>query len=135
MSRLLRKQNKNINGFTLIELMIVVAIIAIIASIALPSYQEQVRQTRRANAQSDLVEMASFMERYYTENFTYVGAVLPFTESPKQGSSKFYDLTLTPAPTALTYTLLATAKNGQQADSCSNLTTTNTGTSTPANCW
>jgi len=123
------------SGFTLIELMIVVAIIGIIASIALPSYQEQVRQTRRANAQSDLVELASFMERYYTENFTYIGAALPFDESPKQGNTKYYDLDLTPAPTQLAYTLTATAKGTQTADSCGDLTVINTGAGTPANCW
>ncbi len=124
-------------GFTLIELMIVVAIIAIIASIAYPSYQEQVRKTRRANAQSDLIELASFMERYYTENFTYRDGAgdptLPITESPKQGSPKYYDLTVTTS--ALAYTLTATAKGSQTADSCGDLTVINTGTGTPANCW
>lgn len=129
----MKKQHQAIFGFTLIELMITVAIIGIIASIAYPSYIEQVRKTRRTNAQSDLVEMASFMERFYTENFTYVGAALPFTESPKQGNPKYYDLTV--ATTALTYTLTATAKGTQTADSCGDLTLTNTGASTPANCW
>ncbi|MDF1589442.1 MAG: type IV pilin protein [Gammaproteobacteria bacterium] len=127
-----------INGFTLIELMIVVAIIGILAAIAYPSYLDQVRKTRRANAQSDLVELASFMERYYTEKFTYmnggVAPILPFTESPKDGGgAKYYDLTV--ATTATAFTLTATAKNGQQADTCGDMTITQSGVQTPAACW
>ncbi len=79
-------------GFTLIELMITVIIIGIIAAIALPSYQEQVRKTRRTNAQADLLELAAYMERHYGENFSYTAAALPFNESPKEGDSKYYDL-------------------------------------------
>lgn len=61
-------------GFTLIELMIVVAIIGIIAAIAYPSYVEQVKSTRRADVQGSLMSFANAMERYYTQNNTYVGA-------------------------------------------------------------
>ena len=53
-------------GFTLIELMIVVAIVAILAAVALPSYQSYVVRTQRAAATSCLAEMAQFMERVYT---------------------------------------------------------------------
>ena len=59
---------KHSAGFTLIELMIVVAIIAIIAAVAFPSYQEHVRKTRRADAQTALLELSQFMERHYTAN-------------------------------------------------------------------
>lgn len=107
-------------GFTLIELMITVAIIAIIAAIAYPSYQEQVQQTRRANAQADLLELASYMERLYTQNFSYADADLPFDESPKQGNSKFYDLTVN--SDANSYTLTATPKGGQTNDRCGDMT-------------
>lgn len=124
-------------GFTLIELMVTVAIIGILASIAYPSYQEQVRKTRRANAQSDLVELASFMERYYTENFTYVAAsaALPFSQSPKQGVAKYYDLTV--VSTTFAYTLTATAKNGQNLDRCGDLSLRHTGDASAAiaDCW
>jgi type IV pilus assembly protein PilE len=61
-------------GFTLIELMIVVAIIGIIAAIAYPSYLEQVKSTRRTDAQGALASFANAMERYYTQNNTYIGA-------------------------------------------------------------
>ncbi len=123
-------------GFTLIELMIVVAIVAILISVAYPSYQDQVRKARRSTAQGSLVELASFMERYFTENNTYVGAVLPFAQSPKSGTS-YYALTLPGASlTATAYVLTATPSTAQSADSCGTMTLAQTGAKTPAaNCW
>ncbi|KAE8544243.1 Type IV pilus biogenesis protein PilE [Marinobacter nauticus] len=61
-------------GFTLIELMIAVAIVGIIAAIAYPSYLEQVQSTRRTDAQGALQSFANAMERYYTQNNSYIGA-------------------------------------------------------------
>lgn len=59
-------------GFTLIELMIVVAIVGVLASIAYPSYLGQVVKTRRVDVQRELVTFAQSMERYYTVNGRYV---------------------------------------------------------------
>jgi len=59
-------------GFSLIELMIVVAIVGIIAAIAYPSYSNHVRETRRTTAQADLVELAQWMERQYSGDFSYL---------------------------------------------------------------
>ena len=126
-------------GFTLIELMVTVIIIGILAAIVYPSYIEQVRKTRRTNAESDLVELASFMERYYTQNFTYLSGgnavTLPFTESPKDGTSKYYDLKV--AATKTTFTLSAVPKNSQASDSCGTLTLTQTGQhgAAKSDCW
>ena len=80
------------NGFSLIELLIVIAIIGILAGIAYPNYQEYVARARRADAKTVLLENAQFLERFYTQNGTYVGAALPVTEAPKDGTTKYYDV-------------------------------------------
>ena len=120
-------------GFTLIELMIVVAILGILAAFAYPSYQTSVLKGHRADAQADLMELASFMERVYTENSSYAAAALPFAASPRSGTAS-YALTL--VKTAATFTLTATPLAAQSADACGTLAITNTGAQTPAtNCW
>lgn len=58
-------------GFTLIELMIVVVVIGVLASIGYPSYAEYVAKSRRAAMASSLLQGQQWMERFYTENFSY----------------------------------------------------------------
>lgn len=123
------------HGVTLIELMIVVAIVAILASVAYPSYDEHVRTTRRADAQTALLELAQFMERYYTTNGTYIGADddLPFDEAPKDGATKYYDLQFEADPTATSYVLEASPKNAMAADRCGSLFLWHTGRKSQGN--
>lgn len=119
--------NKSCCGFTLIELMFVVAIIGIVAAIAYPNYQGYVEKARRGDAQGVLMQFASAMERYYTQNNTYAGAddgngvpgappsdLFP-DEAPLDGNAKFYDLTIQDLQ-ANSFTLRATPKNGQSGD-------------------
>jgi type IV pilus assembly protein PilE len=68
----LKKQS---NGFTLIEVMIVVVIVGILASIAYPSYTSHVDSSRRAEGISALVEMSGDLERYFTVQSTYTTSV------------------------------------------------------------
>lgn len=133
---MIKISKKFVTGFTLIELMIVVAIVSIIAAVAYPSYTASVTKTRRADAKGALMGFAQAMERHFTENNTYEGAasggdtgapsIYP-TGVPIDGGQKFYDLTIE-AATVTTYTLRATPVNGQAGDG--NLEITHTGAKT-----
>lgn len=129
-------------GFTLIELMIVVAVIAILAAVAYPSYVEQVRKSRRAQAKADLVEYAQLAERSHTTNNTYAnfrfsgGATT--AQSPREGGTAHYVVTVQAAQG--TFTLTATPQGDQAKDKCGTLSINQAGVktasaSTVAACW
>lgn len=105
---------KKVSGFTLIELMMVVMIIGILASIAYPSYQDYMTRTRRVEAEGIMLEITSLIERTFTETGTYVGAALPFDQSPKSGNL-MYNIAYSAGPTATSFTLSATPQNVQAA--------------------
>lgn len=131
-------------GFTLIEVMIVVVIIAILASIAYPSYQNQVRKTRRADAAAVITEAAQWMERFYTENGRYdqnragTAVALPYNRAPVDGTQA-YNVSLS-AVAQNSFTVQAAPMGPQAGDTCGTLTLTNTGAKgasggTVADCW
>lgn len=135
------------SGFTLIELMIVVAIIGILAAIAYPSYREQVLKSQRAEAQAVLLEAAQFMERFFTVNSRYnlttagVDVALPtaLAQSPQEGTAK-YNIVLS-AVSATGFTLEARPVAGQADAKCGILSIDQagnkgaTGTDGAATCW
>lgn len=109
-------------GFTLIELMIVVAVVAILAAIAIPSYEKQVRKSRRGLAKADLVQLAQSAERYFTINSTYATYSLPFNTSPQDaGGMVFYNLSFDGVPTSSAFKLQAVPTGVQSNDECGTL--------------
>ncbi len=127
-------------GFTLIELMIVVAVIAILAAIAYPSYQNYIIKTNRKAGEGCLSQYTNFMERYYTTNLTYAGAALPTLDCGSlQQTGNRYSYSFSGTPDQSTYTVQAVPIGPQVADTqCGTLTLNQIGTRGASNvttCW
>jgi len=133
------------DGFTLIELMIVVAIIAILAAIALPAYTSYITRTKRAAAEGCLSEHANYMERYYTTNLNYAkdsagtANALPGLDcASAQRTGANYQYALASASSAA-YSITATPTGTQLSrdTQCGTLSINEKGTRGPntAGCW
>lgn len=135
------KQKARLRGFTLIEVMIVVAIAGILVAIAFPSYREYVLRGNRAQGQTLLVEAAARQERFYAQNSAYV------TDNANKANLRvnegnYDDLYVLSVGTAAGdggYTLTATQQFGDV--DCGNLTLDargnkgNTGSKDEEECW
>ena len=110
-------------GFTLIEMMVVVAVLAIVAAVAYPAYMEHVRKGHRAAAQAFLIEVAARQQQYLLDARRYaVGstALTSLNVSVPPEVSNFYTVTVDPAAPTVppTFRLTATPLSGtmQAAD-------------------
>ena len=135
-------------GFTLIEVLVVVAIVGILAAMAYPSYSEYVRRGQRAEARTTLLEAAQFMQRFYSANDRYdqarggAAVALPATlqQAPASGYAR-YAISLGAVSTTA-YTLQAVPAGGMTGDKCGTFTLTSVGrrdvigaTESAAECW
>lgn len=127
-------------GFTLIEVVIVIAVVAILTAIAIPNYFQFIARGHRSEARATLTQAAQWMERWRTERGTYNGAALPATlaRSPATGT-QMYNITVTPAGN--TFTLTAAAQGPMATDPCGDFGLDSTGQRTRSGtesmdiCW
>lgn len=130
-------------GFTLIELMIVVAVIVILGTVAVPSYNEYIRGVHRADARAGLLQAQQWLERAATANGVYP-TTLPVDLTWTRDSSKRYTISLDSGNTTEAYTLIATRRGSQIGDRCGDFALTHTGVretlnlasgTSAAECW
>lgn len=107
-------------GFTLIELMIVVAIIGVIAAVAIPSYQDSVRKSKRSEAMSALEKLAAAEEKYFTRNNQYTSSFADLSGQTSSAAGGNYTMSIALSAVGgvnnMGYTLTATTTGGQAGD-------------------
>jgi len=123
---------KVFSGFSLIELMVVVAVVGILAAIAIPAYQRHVYSAHRTGeAIPGLLQIQASVEESRAQNGIY-----PATTSTPATANYNYSY----VRSGSNYTITATATGNQTADaedgvSCGTLTLDNVGTKAPSACW
>lgn len=126
-SRNMHYRHGRSRGITLIELMVVVVIIGILAAIAYPSYQNQVRKTRRADGKAVLMETAQQLERCYTRFASYANGGCGVGNGDNVTSAEEYYVVAVTSD-ANSFTLDAAPQGDQVNDAgCGTLRLTNTG--------
>jgi type IV pilus assembly protein PilE len=128
-------------GFTLIEVVVVMAIIAILAAIAIPNYTEYIRRGHRSDAKTALLQVAQWQERFRTENNAYSPAVPAGMATVGSGGARYTIAVAQPGGNQ-TFTLTATRQGSQLGDPCGDFIVDHTGQQTTAGgirpaleCW
>lgn len=126
---------KKSKGFTLIELMIVVAIIGIITSIAFPNYVRYVTKSKRSAAQALMLDIANREKQYFLDARTYTSTLsnLGISSLPSDVSANYTISINTPAGPPPSFTITATPIGGQVSDGA--ITLTDTGVKSPSGKW
>jgi type IV pilus assembly protein PilE len=120
---------KRTRGFTLLELMIVVAVVAILASVAISQYNKQIRKSRRAEAKQVITDLALRQEKWRSNHTTYVGTNSTIPEKTALGvitpasnsvTKEYYTIAIIGNASATTFTIRATPRAGtdQTKDVC-----------------
>jgi len=132
---MLRTRRGQAAGFTLIELMIVVAIIAILAAIAIPSYSNYITRSKLTDAQNNLSAYRVAMEQYYQDNRQY-GSGGNCGITPSNTKYFTYSCALTTVNSLPGYTFTATGISGTQTNGFAfTIDQNNTHATTGANGW
>ncbi len=117
--------NRRSRGFTMIEMMIVVAIIAILAAVAYPSYTNYAMRARRADGKEFLMRLAAAQERYYTNLNQY--ATMAQLGLGTTSTENHYTVNVVLGAGNQSYTLTAVPQGVQASDKCSNLSLNSSG--------
>ncbi len=132
---------RGVFGFSLIELMIVIAVIAILVGLALPSYQAFIRKANRGEAQQIMMNWANLQEIWRSNNPLYADDVAAPNGIPLPTHDKYtFSLAAPNPPTATQYVLVATATGSQALDkqqgvSCTPMSMDQSNTKLAAVCW
>lgn len=119
-------------GFTLIEVMIVVAIVAILAMVAFPSYQQYMIRAKRSAAQAEMMAISNLEQQFLLANRTYT-TTPSYTLSTEVAANYTSVITVDNTATPPTFTITFTPQGAQATDGA--LTLTNTGVKTPPDKW
>jgi type IV pilus assembly protein PilE len=140
-----------INGFTLIEILIVLVIIGVLTAIAIPSYQQYMVRAARHQAEATMLNLSQMEERFFTNNYTYYAMTTQPPNADPNGWSNFsgdsmgarkYDIIINapiPGGAANTYIIQASPSNGFADSGCGTLSLDNMGVKgsagSPSTCW
>ncbi len=128
--------NKTQQGFSLTELMIVVAIVAIIAAIGMPSYRNYARQAKRADAYESITTIANLQERFFTENNRYTANAteLGYASNTPDSNEGYWQISI-PTGSASAYTIRAVPTGNHSDPDCGQIEQNSLGAKSPTACW